>query len=262
MCGFHPYVRGVLAACAIGVGACAAQTDGAAKSPVYAAVASNFAGPFQDLAQAFEKSTGHVVKTSSGSTGKLYTQIENGGPFDVFLSADAAHVDLLERDGLAEKGSRFTYAVGRIALYAPRLTPVDASTLTNVPIAHLAIANPDAAPYGAAAMDTLRGLGLADTFRDRLVFGENIAQALQFVDSGAAEAGFVAYAQVTTMDAKTYWLVPEDRHAPIRQDACLLRAGRDNAAARALLDFLKTDEAARTIESFGYAVERAKASAK
>ena len=240
----------------------AAETDNPAPRTVYVAVASNFAAPLGELTKAFEKKTGAAVKSSSGSTGKLFAQIENGGPFEVFLSADTAHVDLLMNENLAEKESRFTYAIGRLALYAPRFAQVSEDTLKEESVRHLAIANPETAPYGAAAVETLRGLGLWESFKDRVVYGENIAQTLQFVESGAAEAGFAAYAQVVKRDAKSYWLVPDDRHAPIRQDACLLVAGKGNAAARAFLDFLKSDEGVKIIESFGYSVEKPKAIAK
>lgn len=223
---------------------------------VLIAVASNFAAPLEPLAAAFEKSSGHVVRSSAGSTGKLFAQIENGGPFDVFLSADATHVEALAKDGFAVEGTRFTYAMGRLSLYAPKLAPVREDALKDARVRHLAIANPDLAPYGAAAMETLKRAGLSDAFKGRLVLGENIAQALQFVDSGAAEAGLVAFSQVKGRTPETYWLVPDDRHAPIRQDACLLRAAKDKQAAKAFLDFLRSDAAIAIIEGCGYAIEK------
>lgn len=236
--------------------------DAPADKLVYVAVASNFAVPLDELSRAFQKTTGHVVKASAGSTGKLVAQIKNGGPFDVLLSADTAHVDLLIKDRLADDSQRFTYAIGRLALYAPGLAPVNEGVLTKGPIKHLAIANPETAPYGAAAMEALRGLGMAGAYADRIVTGENISQTLQFVDSGGAEAGFVAYAQVKRLDAMSFWLVPDRLHAPIRQDACLLRNGNDNSTAKTFLDFLRSKDAIAIIESYGYAVEKPHVAAK
>ncbi|MCC6154147.1 MAG: molybdate ABC transporter substrate-binding protein [Candidatus Hydrogenedentes bacterium] len=226
----------------------------AARAQVHVAVASNFAGPLEQLAKAFAKTGGGAVKSSAGSTGKLYAQIKNGGPFEVFLSADAAHVDRLIKDGLTDDTTRFTYAIGRLALYAPGIAPVSEATLRDPAIKHLAIANPETAPYGAAAREVLNKLQLKDAFSGRTVFGENIAQTLQFVESGGAEAGFVAYAQVNKRETKTYWLVPENLHTPILQDACLLREGEKNRTAHAFMDFLKTNEARKIIVSFGYAI--------
>ncbi|MCC6797881.1 MAG: molybdate ABC transporter substrate-binding protein [Candidatus Hydrogenedentes bacterium] len=223
---------------------------------VYAAVASNFAEAQDALAKAFQAKTGHTIKVSPGSTGKLYAQVKNGGPFEIFLSADDTHVDKLITDKLALDATRFTYAVGRLALYAPSLKPVAEGTLKSTAIKHLSIANPEVAPYGVAATETLKKLGLLDAFKDRTVYGENIAQTLQFVDSGAAEAGFVAYSQVKKFDAGTFWLVPTDSHAPIKQDAILLSTGKDNAAAIAYLAFIRSEDGQKIIESFGYSVEK------
>jgi molybdate transport system substrate-binding protein len=244
------------------VGAGAADTAPAAKETVHVAVASNFAEAQEELAKAFQGKTGHTIKASPGSTGKLFAQIENGGPFEVFLSADDTHVEKLVKDGFAEKDSRFTYAVGRLAVYAPKLPDVGEATLKSEAITHLAVANPEVAPYGVAAVEALKGLGVWDALQARVVYGENIAQTLQFVDSGAAEAGLVAYAQVKKLDAKTYWLVPEERHAPIKQDACLLSVGKNNSAARDYLAFIRSPEGRKIVESYGYAVAKQDAAAK
>ena len=252
---YRTFVATFTAFLAIASSALSDAASTSAPQPVYVAVASNFAGPLDELAKAFEEAGGGVVKSSAGSTGKLYAQIKNGGPFEIFLSADAAHVDRLAKDGLISEATRFTYAIGRLALYAPGFAPVSEATLKDRAIKHLAIANPETAPYGAAALEVLDKLQMKDAFNGRTVFGENIAQTLQFVESGGVEAGFVAYAQMSTRDAKTYWLVPDDMHAPIRQDACLLRAGEKNPAARAFLEFLKSDDARKIIESFGYALD-------
>lgn len=222
---------------------------------VYVAVASNFADAQAALAKAFEKTSGNAVKASSGSTGKLYAQIENGGPFEVFLSADTEHVDKLIAAKLAVPDSRFTYATGRLALYAPLLAGVSEGTLKSDAIKHLAIANPKTAPYGAAAADTLRALGLWNAFQGRVVIGENIGQTFQFVETRSAEAGLVAYSQVIRQKADRYWLVPEKLHTPLKQDACLLAAGKDNPTARAYLVYLRSPEARKIIESFGYTAD-------
>ncbi|HET9982190.1 MAG TPA: molybdate ABC transporter substrate-binding protein [Longimicrobiales bacterium] len=241
-----------LAAVAVSGGA-----RGAQRGVVHVAVAANFAGVQELLAQRFTRATGYEVRASAGSTGQLYAQARNGAPFDVFLSADAERPRRLELDGLAVPGSRFTYAAGRLALYAPSLDTVrGAPELRARRWRHLAIADPKTAPYGAAAQEVLRRLGLAAAVADRLVRGENIGQTLQFVRSGAAELGFVAYSQVLGEPARRYWLVPRSLHAPVMQDAALLRAGAANPAARAYLRFLRGDEARRIIESHGYDTPR------
>lgn len=229
---------------------------------VHVAVASNFAEAQEALAKAFQAKAGHAIKASPGSTGKLYAQVKNGGPFEIFLSADDTHVEELIDDKLGVATTRFTYAIGRLALYAPALKPVAEGTLKSTAIKHLSIANPKVAPYGEAAMETLKNLGLLDAFKDRTVYGENIAQTLQFVDSGAAEAGFVAYAQVKKFDADTFWLVPAESHAPIKQDAVLLSAGKNNAAAIAYLAYIRSDDGQKIIESFGYSVEKTSSPAR
>jgi len=222
---------------------------------VNVAVAANFATVQAELAQRFTQQTGDTVRASVGSTGQLYAQIKNGAPFDVLLSADAERPKQLEAESLAVKGSRFTYAVGQLALYAPRdSTTAVGPDLLKGTFAHVAIANPKIAPYGAAAIETLRHLGADTTLGGRVVQGENIGQALQFVQSGAADFGFVAYSQVLKEPAKTYWLVPADYHSAIVQDAVLLRPGERNSAARAYLEFLRTPDAQEVVRSFGYAV--------
>lgn len=241
-----------LAAMAAGGGARLAQ-----RGVVRVAVAANFAGVQDSLARRFTRATGYEVRAILGSTGQLYAQARNGAPFDVFLSADAERPRRLERDGLAVPGTRFTYAEGRLALYAPSLDTLrGASELRSRRWRHLAVADPKTAPYGVAAEEALRRLGLAAAVADRLVRGENIGQTLQFVRSGGAELGFVAYSQVLGEPARRYWLVPRSLHSPVVQDAVLLRAGAANPAARAYLHFLRGDEARRIIESHGYDTPR------
>jgi molybdate transport system substrate-binding protein len=220
------------------------------------AVAGNFAAPFEVLAEQFTATSGVKVNVSIGSTGQFYAQIGNGAPFDVFLAADAARPERLETDGLTVPGTRFTYAVGRLAYYAPTRDSVrDAEfELLNHPVRHLAVANPQTAPYGAAAREVLTQWGLWDKLHPVMVRGANVAQTFQFVESGAAEAGFVALSQVIQKDEKRYWIVPASHHIPIQQDAVLLASGADNPGARRLLDFLRSDGAREVIASFGYGV--------
>lgn len=221
------------------------------------AVAANFSAPAKQIAEAFERGTGHRATLVTGSTGKFHAQIVNGAPFDVLLSADDETPARLEKEGHAQAGTRFTYAIGRLVLWSTRPGVVDdeGAVLKRGEFRHLAVANPKLAPYGQAAMETLAALGLADTLRPRFVLGENIAQTHQFVASGNAELGFVALAQVMK-DGRiadgSGWVVPARLHQPIRQDAALLTRGRDNAAAKAFLAWLKDNAAQATIRSFGY----------
>jgi molybdate transport system substrate-binding protein len=235
--------------------ACGRQDlDGTPDAPVSVAVAANFAEPLRAIARAFEASTGQAVRASSGSSGGLLAQIDHGAPFDVFLSADRARPKRLERAGLAVPGSRFTYALGRLVLHGPALTPgVDGATLLRRGrFEHLAMANPDIAPYGLAARQTLEHLGLWRRLAPKIVQGESVAQTHQFVTSGAAEVGFVALSQVRRSGAGRHWLVPRELHAPIEQDAVVLQRARGHAAAEAFVRFLAGDTAARIIEAAGY----------
>ncbi len=226
---------------------------------VQVAVASNFTQPMQIIAERFEQNTGHKAALAFGSTGKLYAQIRNGAPFDVLLAADDAVPAKLEREGLGVSGSRFPYAIGTLVLWSARPGYVEGqNALANQPYRHLAVANPKTAPYGAAAMATLENLGLTESVRGRLVQGENIAQTHQFVASGNAELGFVALSQVVENGAIGHgsgWIVPSAYHPPIRQDALLLLKGRDNPAAQALLDYLKSDKAGEVIKAYGYSLQ-------
>jgi len=226
---------------------------------VQVAVAANFAGPMEKLAEQFQKDTGHKAVVASGATGKFYAQIRNGAPFEVLLSADDETPARLEAEGQVVARSRFTYAVGRLVLWSARANYVDATgaVLKTGDFMHLAIANPKTAPYGAAAVAVIDKLGLTARLQPRLVQGENIAQAFQFASTGNAELGFVAQAQVWRdgkFTAGSGWIVPASMHAPIRQDAALLTRGAKNPAAQALLDYLRTDKAKALIRAYGYEV--------
>jgi len=226
---------------------------------VQVAVAANFTAPMQKIAAEFEKDTGHKARLAYGSTGKFYAQVRNGAPFGVLLAADDDTPARLEKEGRAVRGTRFTYAIGRLVLWSARAGYVDAGgeVLKAGGFRHLAIANPKTAPYGAAAVEVLKKFGLSDALGPKLVQGENIAQAHQFVSTGNAQLGFVALSQVARdgrIASGSGWIVPAHLHAPIRQDALVLAQGKGNPAAAALVDYLKTDKARGIIRSYGYAL--------
>ena len=224
---------------------------------VQVAVAANFTAPIQAIAKDFEKDTGHKLVASFGATGQFYTQIKNGAPFEVFLAADDSTPAKLESESEIVKGSRFTYAVGTLALWSAKDGYVDdkGEVLKKNEYQHLSIANPKAAPYGLAATQVLEKLGLTDATKAKIVEGQSIAQAYQFVQTGNAELGFVALSQVYKdgkLTGGSAWIVPANLHEPIKQDAVILNKGKDNAAAKALMDYLKGPKAAAVIKSFGY----------
>ena len=218
------------------------------------AVASNFAGAIKAAANHFEADTGHNVTLSFGSTGKHYAQIRNGAPFDAFFAADARRPELLENEGLAITGSRFTYAVGKLILWSPVAAYVDhqGEILKQGTFRHLAIANPELAPYGVAAREVLMERGLWEKLEKRLVRGENISQAFQFVASGNAQLGFVAWSQLKRPGHKvegSFWDVPARLYSPIRQQAVLLK---DTSAGQAFMSFMRSEKAIRIIRDHGY----------
>lgn len=229
----------------------------ATAAEVQVAVAANFTAPIQAIAKDFEKDTGHKLVAAYGATGQFYTQIKNGAPFEVFLSADDTTPARLEKEGDAVAGSRFTYAIGTLVLWSAQEGYVDAKgdVLKSGQYKHLSIANPKTAPYGLAATQVLDKLGLTAAVKPKLVEGQNITQALQFVSSGNAELGFVALSQVYK-DGKitngSAWIVPAEMHEPIKQDALILKKGEANPAAKALVDYLKGPKAAEVIKSYGY----------
>ena len=227
----------------------------AAEVPV--AVAANFSAPMKIIARDFERETGHKATLAFGATGQFYAQIRNGAPFAILLAADDATPIKLEKEGLGVIGSRFTYATGKLVLWSkkPSLVDAQADVLRNSPFDKIAIANPKLSPYGAAAMETLDTMGLRERIRPKIVEGSNIAQTFQFVASENAALGFVALSQVVengTIKEGSAWIVPASMHAPIKQDAVLLSAGRDSPAAAALLKYLQGDKAKAVIRSFGY----------
>jgi molybdate transport system substrate-binding protein len=224
---------------------------------VQVAVAANFAGPMKQIAEDFERGSGHKVSLSVGATGKFYAQITNAAPFDVFIAADQATPAKLEQQQLTVTGTRFTYAIGKLVLWSstPHMVDPEGAVLKSGRFAHLSIASPQQAPYGAAAMETLQSLHLADLLQSKIVQGESIGQAYAFVATGNAELGFVALSQVMNqgqIQSGSAWIVPQNLYTPLRQDAVMLKHGNDNPAALALLAYLKSPEARKVIQSYGY----------
>lgn len=232
---------------------------GASAGEVTVAVAANAAEAVEALAADFEERTGHRVTVTVGSTGKLYAQILHGAPFDVFLAADQERPRLLVERGLAVEDSQRTYAIGRLVLWSSDPTlEASAETLRAGSFRRLAIANPDLAPYGAAARGLLRELGLWESLRSKIVVGENVGQSFAMAASGNAELGFIALSSIRSPRNERegrYWEIPEHLHTPIRQDAVLLDRAGGNTAARAFHLFLSSPEALGTIESFGFVVD-------
>ena len=221
------------------------------------AVASNFTKPMTEIAAEFEKATGHTAKLSFSSSGKFVSQIENGAPFEVFLSADESSPLRLEKDGFAVSGSTRTYAIGKLVLWSsiPGYIDDQGAILTNGKFEHIALADPKLAPYGAAAVDYLNQKKLLEKLQPFMVMGENISQTHQLISSGNVELRFIALSQVSEKGKITSgsgWIVPQNFYAPMKQDAVLLKTGDENPAAKALLDYLKSASALAIIKKYGY----------
>jgi molybdate transport system substrate-binding protein len=244
-CGF--LFAGLAIACATGV------MRPASAAEINVAVAANFTEAAKEIAAAFERKTGNKVLLSFGSSGQFYTQITQDAPFQVFLSADQERPEKAVAQGFAVPDSRLTYAVGKLVLWSrdPKVV-TGPDTLKQGAFSKIAIANPTAAPYGAAAIETMKALNVYDTLQPKIVQGNNIAQTFQFIDTGNAELGFVALSQVVDRNEGSRWLVSANLYAPIKQDAVLLKKGAGNEAAKAFLAFLKGPEAAAVEAKFGY----------
>ncbi|MGJ5179312.1 molybdate ABC transporter substrate-binding protein [Bradyrhizobium oligotrophicum] len=220
------------------------------------AVAANFTEPAKEIAGLFKAKTGHELVLSFGASGQFYTQIKENAPFAILLSADDERPKKLVDDGLGVADSRFTYAIGKLVLWSKDPATVKGEdTLKANAFNKLSIANPAAAPYGAAAVETLKALKLYETVQPKIVQGNTISQAFQFIDTGNAELGFVALSQLMPNAGGSRWLVPQNLYSEIRQDAVLLKASAGNEAATAFLAFLRTPEARAVIEKFGYALD-------
>jgi len=220
-------------------------------------VAANFAEPAKEIAAKFEAKTGDKLVLSFGSSGQFYTQIANGAPYEIFLSADSERPTKAEAEGLAVAGTRFTYATGRLVLWSktPGLVDAKGAVLAKGGFEKLAIADPKAAPYGLAAVETLTRLKLYDSLKPKIVTGSSITQAFQYVQTGAAELGFVALSQVINEQGGSRWVVPAHDHTPIDQQAVLLKTGADSATAKAFLRYLKSTDAKAIIKRYGYEVK-------
>jgi molybdate transport system substrate-binding protein len=240
------------------VAAAALLAAGLLAGPVQAgqtnvAVAANFTDAAKEIATAFKVKTGHDAVLSFGSSGQLYTQITQDAPFQILLSADDERPKKAVDDGLGVASSRFTYAIGKLVLWSKSPDVVKgADTLKANAFTKLSIANPAAAPYGVAAIEALKALKLYDTLSPKIVQGNSIAQAFQFIDTGNAELGFIALSQLAGNNSGSRWMVPQDLYTPIRQDAVLLKKGADNEAATAFMAFLKGPEASAIIQKYGY----------
>lgn len=249
--------RGMLAT----ISAVVLLSSGVRAEAVLVATASNFAEAASEIAAAFEAGSGHRVTISLGATGKIYAQVRNGAPYDVFLSADRRRPEMLETEGFATRGARFTYAIGRLTLWsvdAKRIAGDPKTALTGKTVRAIAIANPALAPFGLAAQETLQKLGLWQRLAPRLVTGENIGQAFTLTATGNAQLGFVATSLLEGERGKALggsrWDVPASLHAPIRQDAVLLKRAATNAAARDFLDYLRAPKARAIMTQLGYNV--------
>ena len=223
---------------------------------VKVAVAANFTEPAKAIAARFKARTGHDATLSFGSSGQFYTQIANGAPFGVLLSADRERPEKAEAEGLGVVGSRFTYAIGRLVLYSktPGLVDGKGAVLKSGKFQKIAIADPKTAPYGVAAVEAMKKAGVYEALTPKLVQGTSITQAYQFIDTGAAEVGFVALSQVVTVKGGSRWVVPAADHTPIDQQAVLLKTGAANPAATAFMAFLKGGEASAIVRKYGYEV--------
>jgi len=222
------------------------------------AVAANFAEPAREIAAAFQKKTGHTATLSFGASGAFYTQIAHGAPFEVFLSADAERPKRAEQEGFAVPQSRFTYAIGRLALYSATAGLVDGNgaILARGSFAHIAIADPAVAPYGAAAVEVMTRRGVYAALSPKIVKGSSLTQTYQFVATGAAELGFVAVSQIANVSGGSRWIVPKKLHMPIDQQAVLLKTGAANPAAQAFLKFMGSPQAIAIIRRYGYEAHR------
>jgi molybdate transport system substrate-binding protein len=245
-------MRAILAAWAAVAAVLAPGLAAAAEAQV--AVAANFTEPAKEIAARFRARTGHTAVMSFGASGQFFAQIANGAPFQVFLSADVERPQKAEADGLAVAGTRFTYATGRLVLFSrdARLVDGRGTVLARGNFEKLAVADPKTAPYGLAAVEAMRKLGAYDRLAPKLVTGSSITQTYQFVDTGAAELGFLALSQVIGVKGGSRWIVPKNLHTPIDQQAVLLKTGAGNPAAKAFLAFLRGAEARAIIKRYGY----------
>ena len=247
-------IRHIIHLCAYVIFVVAANAQAA---EIKVAVASNFANTLKEIAVEFQRDTGHQLAITPGATGKFYAQISNGAPFDVFLSADDETPRKLAQEGKAIAASQFTYATGRLALWSPSPDLVDknADILKTDKFKYIAIANAKVAPYGQAAVQTMQKLGVLSKIEPRVVQGESIAQTFQFVSTGNAQLGFVALSQIFEngkIKTGSAWIVPEEMHEQLKQDAVVLQSCKNTSACQALMDYLKSEKIKKMMSSYGY----------
>lgn len=233
-----------------------ASCGNASAEKLQVAVAANFHDAFTVIAGNFTKKTGHPVAAVAGSTGKFFLQIRQGAPFDIFIAADAKHPQLLENEGQALRGTRFTYATGKLVLWSPRENFIDrdAKILLEPRYRFVAVANPEVAPYGRAAMQYLRALQIDGRLAGKLVVAQDIGQAYQFISTGNAELGFVAFSQIARPGHRTtgsYYLIPQQFYEPLEQQAIQVKEGK---AAAGLMRYLQDAEARSIIRAYGYTI--------
>jgi molybdate transport system substrate-binding protein len=240
----------------IGVALSVTFLPNAQAADVIVAVAANFTEAAKEIGAAWEKKSGHKAVFSFGATGQFFAQISQGAPFEVFLSADQATATKAGAEGHAIASTQYTYAVGKLVLFSKNKDAVKGEqTLKEAKFDKVAIAAPAAAPYGTAAVETMKALGVYEQLRPKIVEGQNITQTYQFVETGNAEVGFVALSQVISVKDGSRWLVDPKYYAPIKQDAILTRKGESSAAAKDFLSFLKGPEAKAMKEKYGYGSE-------
>ena len=247
-------IRHIIHLCAYGIFVVAANAQAA---EIKVAVASNLANTLKEIAVEFQRDTGHQLAITPGATGKFYAQISHGAPFDVFLSADDETPRKLAQEGKAIAASQFTYALGRLALWSPSPDLVDknADILKTDKFKYIAIANAKVAPYGQAAVQTMQKLGVLSKIEPRVVQGESIAQTFQFVSTGNAQLGFVALSQIFEngkIKTGSAWIVPEEMHEQLKQDAVVLQSCKNTSACQALMDYLKSEKIKKMMSSYGY----------
>lgn len=233
-------------------------------SNIRVATASNFSETLKAIARQFEIKTGHTVIVIPGSTGKLYAQIKHGAPFDIFFSGDIKRAELLDTENIAVASSRFTYAIGKLILWSPQTGYIDkqGNVLKERKYRYLAIANPKLAPYGKAAYELLQKMGIWDNLQGHMVRGENIGQTFQFVKTGNAQLGLVAYSQIKQPGhaiTGSFWIIPESYYTAIKQQAVMLK---DNDSVQSFYAFVKSSEAQDIIRSFGYGIDTREAYAQ
>jgi molybdate transport system substrate-binding protein len=233
------------------------------QTPLRVAAAADLQFALKDIANQFEHQTGHKVEITFGSSGNFFSQIQNGAPFDVFFSADIGYPTRLQQASLTEPGSLLQYAVGRLVIWIPADSKINLierkwDALLDPSVQKIAIANPEHAPYGRAAVEALKSAGIYDKVRPKLVYGENISQAAQFVQSGNAQAGIIALSLAVSPAMKDgqRWKVPPDQYTPIEQAAVIMKTAGDKGAARAFLAFVSNDAGQLTLSSYGFAIPK------